>query len=268
MAAPKTVAQIKSSILRPALTSHYSVLINGVPQAAQTFISQNAQISSTPVEYLEFSCTEASLPGSSLATLDIMNDYTGVNEKHAYRRLYDDRADFTFYVDHDYVPVRFFEAWMRYITTEQRSLGIDKRTFTSRPTWPDNYCTDEIKIEKYERDYNSNLTYRFVKAFPVSINSMPVSYEASNLLKVTVSFVYSRYFIENFVTTPSQPSIQQPAPATQQPITANTPFITQNILSNEYYNNFGRSSQDATNSANFFNGRNVDQGVLGASAFA
>ncbi len=254
MAAPKTVAQLKSSILRPALTSHYSVLITGVPSTAQTFISQNAQISSTPVEYLELSCCEASLPGSSLATLDIMNDHTGVNEKHAYRRLYDDRADFTFYVDHDYVPIRFFEAWMRYITTEQRSKGIANRTFTSRPTWVDNYATDQITIEKFERDYNSSLTYKFIKAFPVSINSIPVSYESSNLLKVTVSFVYSRYYIDNFTGAPAQPSIQQPAPVSQQPITTNTPFTTQRILSDEYYNNFGQNSQNATNFSDFTNG--------------
>ena len=31
--------------------------------------------------------------------MDINNDRTGVTEKHAYRRMFDDRIDFTFYVD-------------------------------------------------------------------------------------------------------------------------------------------------------------------------
>lgn len=266
MVAPKTVAQLKTNILRPALTSHYSVKF-AVPTAASDFITDNSGVS-LDVDFFEVSCCEASLPGSSLATLDIMNDYTGINEKHAYRRLYDDRADFTFYVNYNYVPIRFFESWMKYIIGERFSDGVDKRTFTSRPTWPDNYCTDQIQIIKYERDYAAQLKYTFVKAFPVSINSIPVSYDASNLLKVTVSFVYSRYYVNRFSDVPEQTTIEQPAPVTSQPITANTPFITQNILTNEYYNNFGQSSQDATNSSNFFNGRNVDQGVLGASAFA
>jgi hypothetical protein len=33
------------------------------------------------------------------ATLEITGDYTGVTERHAYRRVYDDRIDLTFYVD-------------------------------------------------------------------------------------------------------------------------------------------------------------------------
>ena len=37
------------------------------------------------------------------------------------------------------------------------------------------------------------LTYTFINAFPLSIASMPVSYESSSLLKCTVSFTYSRY---------------------------------------------------------------------------
>ena len=42
----------------------------------------------------------------------------------------------------------------------------------------------------------TSLTYGFVKAYPISINSMPVSYEASSLLKCTVSMTYMRYYID------------------------------------------------------------------------
>lgn len=199
MPAPKTVAELKANILRPALTSHYSVTITP-PQPVLDFITKNSG-TSFDSQFLELSCCEASLPGSSLATLDITNDYVGVNEKHAYRRLYDDRSDFTFYVDHDYRPIRVFEAWMKYIAGEQNAKGVGKRTFTSRPPWPNVYCTDNLYIEKFERDHTGRLQYRFIKAFPVSINSMPVSYDNSNLLKVTVSFVYSRYYITGFAET-------------------------------------------------------------------
>ena len=51
------------------------------------------------LESAMFLCHEASLPGSSIATNEIKDDFTGVTERHAYRRLYEDRADFTFYVD-------------------------------------------------------------------------------------------------------------------------------------------------------------------------
>ena len=191
-----TVARLKANILRPALTSHYSVEISP-PPAASSFIQQNAGLR-WDTEFLMITCCEASLPGSSIATLDVMNDYVGVSEKHGYRRLYDDRADFTFYVDTNYAPIRLFESWMKYINGEEYAKGIDKRTFTSRVTWPNDYCTDQLYITKYERDYNTFLKYRFIKAFPVSINSIPVAYDASNLLEVTVSFVYSRYYVVNF----------------------------------------------------------------------
>ena len=45
------------------------------------------------------------------------------------------------------------------------------------------------------------LTYGFVNVFPLAISSMPVSYDASDLLKCNVSFAYSRYYME-----PSQSS--------------------------------------------------------------
>ena len=40
----------------------------------------------------------------------------GVTEKHGYRRMYDDRADFQFYVDSDYKMIGYFESWIAYIT--------------------------------------------------------------------------------------------------------------------------------------------------------
>lgn len=153
----------------------------------------------------------------------------GVNEKHAYRRLYDDRADFTFYVTLppnstttaeasllDYNQIRFFDAWMKYITNEQYAKGVKTSAFISRVQFPDNYKST-IRIVKYEKDYGTGrsaqsniLAYEFVGAYPVSINSIPVSYESSSLLKVTVSFVYTRYFITEDRTRTENPSTSTP----------------------------------------------------------
>ena len=43
----------------------------------------------------------------------------------------------------------------------------------------------------------SFLRYAFVRSFPIAINSMPVSYDTSQLLNVTVSMSYVRYVIDN-----------------------------------------------------------------------
>ena len=84
--------------------------------------------------------------------------------------------------------------------------------------YPDSYITGGgnngggLKIVKFERDFDGSfrgngprtvngtgtgITYNFVRVFPISVASMPISYEASSLLKCTVSMSYIRYFISN-----------------------------------------------------------------------
>lgn len=193
----KTVADLKASILRPALTSHFECTFNP-PGAVRTWVQQKAAAgvgNGYDNNLITLSCFEASLPGSSLATHEINNDFTGVTERHAYRRQYDDRSDFTFYVDHDYNVLQFFENWMSYIVNEQTTKDVDSTNFSYRVNFPDLYKTT-IYIKKFERDYVGRvLQYRFINAYPISITSMPVSYESSQLLKCTVSFNYSRYVV-------------------------------------------------------------------------
>jgi len=195
----RTVSQIKSALLRPALTSNFEVEI-AIPADLQSFVG-------TEQDNLNISCSEASLPGSSIATMENLNDHTGVTERLAHRKMYDDRIDFTFYVDaNKYFPIRFFEKWMRYVTDEDneadtdRGTGVDKTSpsYHYRMRYPDGtggYRVDGVKIIKFERDLKQSLTYTFVRAYPIAVNSMPVSYDSSSLLKCTVSMSYIRYYI-------------------------------------------------------------------------
>ncbi len=214
-------SELISKIMRPALTSHYAVYINpntiqskdsgkGGAIKAQTFF-QNRQ-ANIDEELLTLSCSEASLPGSSLATHEINNDFTGVTERHAYRRQYDDRIDFTFYVDHDHKIIKFFETWMSWIVGEDQFSNQSNENFSYRVKFPKEYRTD-IFVQKFEKDYTNYSEYTFVGAYPISITSMPVSYDSSQLLKCTVSFTYIRYFMNNnvsLVSTSSIPEFQGP----------------------------------------------------------
>ena len=188
MPTPKRVSQIKSQLLRPALTSHFEVQIP-IPSDLRGQLG-------TQQDTLNLSCCEATLPGSSLATLETNNDYTGVTEKHAYRRMFDGQIDFTFYVDAvNYLPIKFFESWIRYAMNENTNEARAKN-YNYRVKYPDSYITDQgLIVRKFERDYRSQLTYEFIRSFPLSISSMPVSYEASSLLKCTVTMNYIRYII-------------------------------------------------------------------------
>ena len=193
----KSVSDLKSSLLRPALTSHFQCWFNP-PNEVRTWVQQRASAgigNGYDSEFISLSCSDATLPGSSLATHEINNDFTGVTERHVYRRQYDDRSDFTFYVDHDYNVIQFFENWMSFTVNEQISGGIENQNFSYRVNFPDDYKST-IYIKKFEKDYTGRvLQYRFINAYPISITSMPVSYESSQLLKCTVSFNYSRYVI-------------------------------------------------------------------------
>jgi hypothetical protein len=220
---PEKLSDIKSKLLRPALTSHYICEFQPPTSGFINFRVPN----NTPQkrnDKLSLACSEASLPGSSVATIDIDNDFPGVSEKHAYRRLYDDRADFTFYVDaEDYFVISFFEAWIGHTVNEQygdNGTEIQKSNYAYRARYPEQYYSKALSITKFERDYNAEkiktkstktLKYNFVNAYPISISSMPLSYDTSGLLKCTVSFFYSRYWIENLgLSIVSNPNTNSP----------------------------------------------------------
>lgn len=199
---PYKMSEIKSKLLRPALTSHFICQFSPPPEAESFFNKRfgsgfvGSENTRENQELIAISCAEASLPGSTLATNDINNDFTGVTERHAYRRIYDDRADFTFYVDKEYRIIDFFENWISYIAGEDELNFQRRRDYNYRVNFPDLYKVDSLNITKFEKDYSDRvLSYDFINAYPISINSMPISYDSSQLLKCTVSFTYSRYVI-------------------------------------------------------------------------
>lgn len=227
---PYNVSEIKARLMRPALTSHYicdftppSDVIDWLNLRASSIYSGESYNPQNK-ELFQISCSDASLPGSSLTTNDINDDYHGVSEKHAYRRLYDDRADFTFYVDNNYKIISFFEGWISYIAGEEGSGGrLLSPNYFYRVRFPKSYKTQTLYIKKFERDTGRPDTgrtfqYQFFNAYPININSMPVSYDQSQLLKCTVSFSYERYIVtkESGYNTPSR----QPTSSNQIPNTS------------------------------------------------
>ena len=216
---------LRTKILAPALTSHYEVKI---PVGAGTLNSILKPLLGTDgQEDLNISCSEASLPGSSIATFEIKNDYAGVTERYAHRRMYDDRIDFTFYVDSTkYLPIRFFERWMRFVTgetgtrTDGETRDLTNPGYHYRMNFPESYrCERGLKIVKFERDYKNRLEYEFIGAYPISVSSMPVSYESSSLLKCSVSMTYLRYVMTELASPTSKPDTSVP---TQKPDQSNT----------------------------------------------
>ena len=213
MPSKKTVADIKKNLLAPATTSHFEVEIPIIGALSKWENESGGQAQ------INLMCSDASLPGSNLATLETNSDRTGVTEKFAYRRIFDDRIDLTFYVEvGGYSPIKFFEQWIDYITgastTRDFITADDNRNdlmdpnYFYRMRYPNSYIADQgLKIIKFEKDYTDNvLEYEFIRSFPLSISSMPVSYDGSSLLKCSVSMSYIRYVVRNL----SKPAPKEP----------------------------------------------------------
>ena len=194
---------IKANLLNPALTSHFEVLIPFPP-------FMNGELDSKDQLRLNLQCSEVSLPGSNIATTELNNDYAGVTERHAYRRMFDESLDFTFYVDgENYLPIKFFEKWMKGIMNEDENTRTNPlyNNYSYRARYPDEpadadnpgYCASGLTVTKFEKSHwekhSGQLQYQFVKAWPKAMNSMPVSYDSSGLLKCTVSMTYIRYVL-------------------------------------------------------------------------
>ena len=154
-------------------------------------------------ETYDFLCSDATLPGSTFNVIEETGSRQGMIERFPMQRIYSE-FDLTFYVDREYNVIHLFENWISFIANERRTdssdIGprIDDPNASYRFSFPKEYQT-EIFIKKFEKDYKKSnrktLQYKFMKAFPLSISQMPVSYASSELLKCTVSFAYSRYVV-------------------------------------------------------------------------
>jgi len=205
MSVPKkrSVALLKSTILNSAQTSHFEVEI--IPNAnIRNWVLLKASAGrgsarTAGLEYydkdLRLACHEASLPGSSFATHELNNKYQNSTVKNVYRKTFDQTASFSFYVDKNYDLIYFFENWMSYIMNEENEADRNPKS-SYRAKFPSTYKSQKITISKFEKDYAGDvLVYNFLDAYPASIDSMPISYQGSEILSCRVNFNYTRYVL-------------------------------------------------------------------------
>ena len=144
-------------------------------------------------------CNSAVLPGSRLATADIIGNHMGVSEKMAHSRIFT-QIQLEFYVDNEYKTLKFLERWMEFIAngSTSRLNRQSSKDYYVRMEYPDTYKCDETKIVKFDRDYNEELEYKFIGLFPIDLTSTPVRYEQSEVLKATATFSFDRYLMGKY----------------------------------------------------------------------
>ena len=143
--------------------------------------------------------SDAVLPGSSFADVEVSGDRQGITERMPFKRIYDD-VTFTFMVDRDYKVMRFFESWTQLINPLHGQVDGKANNQVMTLSYPKDYkCT--MSIAKFNKDYFETgigfLYYCFIRAWPLSISSTPVNYDSGSILKLNVTFRYERYVMEN-----------------------------------------------------------------------
>ena len=143
--------------------------------------------------------SDAVLPGSSFADVEVSGDRQGITERMPFKRIYDD-VTFTFMVDRDYKVMRFFESWTQLINPLHGQVDGKANNQVMTLSYPKDYkCT--MSIAKFNKDYFETgigfLYYCFIRAWPLSVSSTPINYDSGSTLKLNVTFRYERYVMEN-----------------------------------------------------------------------
>jgi len=145
-------------------------------------------------ENIELLCESAELPGTSFMTHEQSNDYAGITERFAYRRSYTQKIPLTFMVDREYKVIDFFDRWMDYINNNVSTSDMSFGYRMKYPDGPRGYRADMF-LTKFEKDAKGpSLEYKFLGAYPESIDRMGVNYNNSNeILRCVVTMSFVRY---------------------------------------------------------------------------
>ena len=181
-------------------------------------------------------CDEAQLPNISVMTGQLTGRYTGQGTvSYAHTPVFTE-FQLGWMCDANMLPHKLLTAWHSYIynnnspssTTNKSLSGI--KTLSARlpgnrqfiAQYQDDYVCD-VKITKYEMGQNEervrpSLTYLIERAYPISVDAVPLAYGNSQLTRVTATFQYARhqiyynyadpnsYYNEGLVRKPSTPS--------------------------------------------------------------
>ena len=228
----KKINDAQSDLFPLSLTAEFKVSLNlGYDDSSGGLSSwlTKCGIANSPQDLAryDFFASDVTLPGASFDMAESMGDRQGTIERFAQRRLYAPLS-VSFYVDADYNMLRLFEEWMNFINPIHNSSGRYEGSYQGQNEhasrnnyykfrYPDDYKRNVI-VTKFEKDFyqglNMNETrigryaksrsgdnlipgslicYQFIDTFPSNIVAIPLSYDGTQVTKVTIEFQYLRY---------------------------------------------------------------------------
>ena len=196
MVRPRRISDFKPTFTKLAQTSHYQVIFAGLPTPLRQHLNVRGVGYRFITETSGLLCSSAVLPGSRIATADIVGNYMGVSEKMAHTRLFT-QIQLEFYVDEEYKTLKFLDHWMEFIGNASGQKQSDAGYYY-RMEYPDSYKSNQTKIIKFDRDYKNEIEYTFYGMFPIDLSSTTVKYENSEVLKASATFSFDRYIAGKF----------------------------------------------------------------------
>lgn len=174
----------------------------GSPMGRTQISTGGATVNSVDIaQDLSFRCTNATLPGIALRTIDSPRYGLGIQEKMVFSGNYTD-IDLTFICDKFGDAYRYWYGWMNYIfsvsgqTTRNVVSGVNRNRPFYTAEYKDNYAAT-IVITVYDQMGETALTYYLYKAFPVSLNDVPMSWaEKDSLLKITSKISFREWALD------------------------------------------------------------------------
>lgn len=139
---------------------------------------------------LPFMAKTAALPGSSIGSMIV--PYFGRQVKYAGDRVFEDWT-VTVINDEDFLVRNALEAW---------SNAINSHDSNTRAL-PQNYKSNGL-ITQYSKNGSALRTYIFEGMFPINIDSIPVSWEATDQIEeFSVTFQYDLWRVEGNTGIPT-----------------------------------------------------------------
>lgn len=199
-ATPRRISDIKPLFTNLAQTSHYQVIFGGIPSQLQSYLAKRGVTIPFIADSAGLLCYNASLPTTSFNAKTVDGNFTGVQEKFAVARLYDE-ITLDFYVDSNYLMIKFLESWMEFIASGSHNpigtvagpVNQGTSNYFMRMQYPEYYKTSYTRILKFDRNYQAEIEYTFVGFWPIALSAPTLSYTQSDVLKVSASFKFDRY---------------------------------------------------------------------------
>lgn len=192
---PEEIKPLIGNLSRP---NYYQVAFGGLSSGLYSYLAARGVDTEFIASDMGLMCYNASLPGSSLASVESTN-YQGVTENFAHNKIYTS-LDLAFYCDNEYKAKKFLEHWMEYVVSGNGTGTLDysQRNYNHRLRYPydplTGYKSQSTKIIKFENDYRQALEYSFIGLYPDNLSSTQLRYGPnSEITRINCSFKYDRY---------------------------------------------------------------------------